>query len=86
MIDHSDLGEGSFERLRKLKEMIDNGDIALAGNKRLKIYGTLSCKSGKRMLHNNRTFFSSENEAINHGFRPCGHCMAEKYKKWKITI
>ncbi|WP_354361655.1 Ada metal-binding domain-containing protein [Pedobacter sp. UYP30] len=47
------------------------------------MYGTLQCKSGKRMKKENRAFFGSENEAIKNGFRPCGHCMKMKYKNWK---
>ena len=68
---------------RKLKLLIDNGEIVLGGNKQLKIYGTLSCKSGQRMKKENRVFFSSEKEAIADGYRPCGHCMKTKYQKWK---
>jgi len=37
------------------------------------------------MKKENRVFFSSEQEAINNGYRPCGHCMIEKYKIWKKT-
>ncbi len=68
---------------RKPKTLIDNGEIVLGGNKKLKIYGTLFCKSGKRMKRENRVFFSSEKEAIDEGYRPCGHCMKEKYQKWR---
>jgi methylphosphotriester-DNA--protein-cysteine methyltransferase len=67
----------------KLRLLIDSGEIKFGGNKKLKIYGTLSCKSGKRMKVENRVFFSSEMEAINHGYRPCGHCMKSEYQKWK---
>ena len=67
----------------KLKSMIKSGEIILAGNRQLKIYGTLSCKSGKRMKKENRVFFSSETEAIKDGFRPCGHCMKHRYWVWK---
>lgn len=63
----------------KLKQQ----EIRFGGHLKLKIYGTLSCATGKKMKRENRVFFSSENEAIEHGFRPCGHCMKEKYKKWK---
>jgi methylphosphotriester-DNA--protein-cysteine methyltransferase len=35
------------------------------------------------MKTENRVFFSSEEEAINSGYRPCGHCLPEKYKLWK---
>lgn len=54
-----------------------------AGNRHLKIYGTLHCKSGKRMKKENRVFFQSEKEAMEAGYRPCGHCMNSAYKKWK---
>ncbi|MEO6914717.1 MAG: Ada metal-binding domain-containing protein [Chitinophagaceae bacterium] len=47
------------------------------------IYGTLHCKSGKRMTKEHRVFFDSENEAVKNCFRPCGHCMKVKYTKWK---
>jgi methylphosphotriester-DNA--protein-cysteine methyltransferase len=61
--------------------MIAKGQIQFAGNKRLKIYGTLTCSSGKRMKKENRVFFRSEPEAIDAGYRPCGHCMREKYNQ-----
>ena len=63
--------------------MIAKGKITLGGNKQLKIYGTLRCKSGKRMKMENRVFFVSEKEAVTQGYRPCGHCLKSKYKKWK---
>lgn len=57
--------------------------VLFAGNTRLKIYGMLNCKSGKRMKKENRVFFRSEEEALEQGFRPCGLCLREKYKTWK---
>ena len=75
MIAHVDLGEMPFSRSRKLKELVDAGKVRFGGNKRLKIYGTLTCGSGKRMKVENRVFFDSEEEAKNAGYRPCGHCM-----------
>ena len=65
--------------IRKIKNM----ELAFAGNKKLKLYGALSCSSGKRMKKENRVFFSSEQKALNNGYRPCGHCMLGKYKTWK---
>ena len=67
----------------EIREFIKVGIIVLGGNKKLKIYGLLNCKSGKRMQKQNRVFFSSENEAKELGYRPCGNCMREKYKEWK---
>lgn len=66
-----------------LIDLIRKGDIRFAGNLRLKIYGTLTCASGKRMKKENRVFFRDIHEAIALGFRPCGHCLREQYRKWK---
>ncbi len=63
---------------------LKNGRITLAGNGRLKIYGLLTCNSGKKMKKANRVFFLNEEEAIHLGFRPCGHCMNKQYKKWRL--
>jgi methylphosphotriester-DNA--protein-cysteine methyltransferase len=76
MIAHTDIDTTMLRR--KIKQY----EINFGGNKQLKIYGTLQCKSGKRMKKENRVFFISEKEAITMGYRPCGHCMKSKYKKW----
>lgn len=67
----------------KVRPLIRNGQVKLAGNAPLKIYGLLSCRSGKRMKQKNRVFFTSTQEAIRQGYRPCGHCMKEAYQAWK---
>lgn len=84
MHKHTDLGDTSFSRLRQLSMLIGKGEILIGGNANLKIYGTLDCKSGKRLKVKNRVFFKNEKEAIEEGYRPCGHCMREKYKLWKL--
>lgn len=66
-----------------LLSLIRKGDITFAGNRQLKIYGRLNCKSGKRMKIKNRVFFATEKQAIDKGYRPCGHCMKDRYKEWK---
>ena len=66
-----------------LRSRIRKKEIVLAGNSKLKIYGSLSCTSGKRMHEANRVFFESEITALQNGYRPCGHCMKEKYQNWK---
>jgi len=48
----------------------------------MKIYGTLHCRSGKRMKAKNRVFFSSVEEALRMGYRPCGHCRKYEYRLW----
>lgn len=77
MILHSEIADDH------LRSQIRSAEILFGGNKKLKIYGTLRCSSGKRMKKENRIFFSSESEAIEKGYRPCGHCMKDTYKKWK---
>ncbi len=76
MIRHININDTDLKKLIKQKK------ILLGGNRKLKIYGTLQCKSGKRMKKENRVFFASESEAINHVFRPCGHCMKTAYQQW----
>jgi hypothetical protein len=80
---HTELGNTPFKKMRKLKIMIDKGEVQLGGNSKLKIYGKLHCSSGKRMKTENRVFFRSETEAKGMGYRPCGHCMREDYLLWK---
>lgn len=66
-----------------LTSLIRQGRVKWAGNSNLKIYGTLRCASGKRMKKSHRVFFATETEAIANSYRPCGHCLRDKYKKWK---
>ncbi|HEY1978441.1 MAG TPA: Ada metal-binding domain-containing protein [Xanthobacteraceae bacterium] len=59
------------------------------GHKRAKSYGRLDCPSALRAITRGRTyqqhrvFFADEGSAIAAGFRPCGTCMREAYKKWR---
>ena len=61
----------------------------LGGNGKAKIYGRLDCPAALSAIKKgdtyakNRVFFKDEETAIAAGFRPCGRCMPEKYKKWK---
>lgn len=80
MIEHTSLGP------KRLFHLLHSGKISMTGNKRLKIYGQLNCRSGKRMNKRNRVFFIKEEDAIKAGFRPCGYCMREAYKKWKNGV
>ncbi|AYL94057.1 Ada metal-binding domain-containing protein [Mucilaginibacter celer] len=86
MIRHLDLGTSGFERSRKLKQLIDAGEVRFGGFVKLKIYGLLKCPAGKRMKVENRVFFASEDEALRAGYRPCGRCMKEDYLKWKTSL
>ncbi|MBL1419912.1 MAG: metal-binding protein [Alphaproteobacteria bacterium] len=64
---------------QQIADLIQSQAITIGGNKNLKIYGTLKCKSGKRMKRKNRVFFKSEQDAIACGYRPCGNCMRQAY-------
>lgn len=75
MIKHIELGPTAGDRTKALGSLIRKGEITLGGYRRAKIFGLLSCRSGKRMKAENRVFFKSEAEAIAAGYRPCGHCM-----------
>jgi len=75
MIAHSHIDD------KTLHSKIKNGEITFGGNRRLKIYGTLRCRSGKRMKRENRVFFSSEKEALAAGYRACKHCFKVKNEK-----
>lgn len=76
MMRHTDIKD-------RLYSLIKNKAVALGGNRKLKIYGLLSCRSGKKMKTENRVFFADETDAIAHGYRPCGHCMKTAYLQWK---
>ncbi len=78
MIAHTTISDA------ELRAKIKGKAILFGGNKKLKIYGTLNCNSGKRLKKENRVFFPTEKEALESNFRPCGNCMNEAYKKWKI--
>jgi methylphosphotriester-DNA--protein-cysteine methyltransferase len=82
MIRHTGF-ENNYADRKRLRELITKGEIVLGGNDTLRIYGTLTCTSGKRMLKKNRVFFVSEAEAVALGFRPCGHCLRQQYQHWK---
>ncbi len=58
------------------------------GHYKLKIYGRLDCPSAARFIAKgqyvrHRVFFEDEETAIAAGYRPCGVCMKEEYRKWK---
>lgn len=83
MILHHSPDEPIAQSSRNIRSLIRQGAIVLGGNKKLKLYGTLHCASGKRMKPANRVFFALEQEAIAAGYRPCGHCLRAKYLAWK---
>lgn len=70
------------------KQYLSETPGTLGGHKKLKIYGRLDCPSALKYIEKGqyvkqRVFFADEETAIAAGYRPCGVCMKEKYKKWK---
>ncbi len=59
----------------------------LGGNSKDRIFGELDCWSATRWVGRGyeriRVFFADEETAIAAGYRPCGHCMRDKYRQWK---
>ncbi|MEB2774374.1 Ada metal-binding domain-containing protein [Algoriphagus sp. D3-2-R+10] len=80
MIEHRDIAD------KDLHYKIQRRLISFGGNRKLKIYGTLGCSSGKRLKRENRVFFFSEKEALQLGYRPCGHCLKMQYQNWKHEL
>ncbi|WP_338042644.1 Ada metal-binding domain-containing protein [Mucilaginibacter straminoryzae] len=83
MIRHSELGPPSFSTSKKLYRFIKSNEINFAGYLPGKIYGRLTCASGKQMKHMNRVFFKDVTEAEANGYRPCRNCMYKEYQEWK---
>lgn len=70
------------------KEYLSEEPGTIGGHRKLKIYGKLDCSSAQRYIAKGqyvqyRVFFKDEDTAIAAGYRPCGVCMKEEYKKWK---
>jgi methylphosphotriester-DNA--protein-cysteine methyltransferase len=62
---------------------------AVGGHAGRKIYGRLDCPSALHWIAKghyvkHRVFFRDERTAVAAGFRPCGCCMKEKYRRWKL--
>lgn len=77
MILHSEISDAD------LRVKLKNKTILFGGNKNAKIYGTLTCAQGKRLKREDRVFFSSQHEAQEENYRPCGNCLRNEYRKWK---
>ncbi|QMW03813.1 Ada metal-binding domain-containing protein [Spirosoma foliorum] len=85
MIRQTALGATRFAQLRTLVTLINQQAITLGGHRPGKIYGKLTCRTGKRMKPENRVFFQDEREALHLGYRPCAICMPETYKIWRTS-
>lgn len=64
MIWHSEISDNG------LRSKIKQQEICLGGNSKLKIYGTLSCTSGKKMKRENRVCFLTKRKLLQTAFAP----------------
>ena len=60
----------------------------LGGHRRGRGYGRLDCRTALRWIARghyvrHRVFFADEPTAIAAGYRPCAHCMPERYPAWR---
>lgn len=61
----------------------------IGGHRKLKIFGRLDCPSALKYIAKgqyvqHRVFFADEETAVVAGYRPCGVCMKNEYKRWKM--
>ena len=62
----------------------------LGGHSRTKVYGRMDCPVALSLLRRgfqprHRVFFADEATAIAAGYRPCGACMRERYRAWRLS-
>lgn len=81
-------GKKTYKVITKSGTVLTKIPGTLGGNKTLKIYGKLDCKSALNWIRkgyyvDNRVFFADEESAKESGYRPCGICMKKEYKIWK---
>ncbi len=69
-------------------EVLSPAPGSLGGHRRSRVYGRLDCPvalsliaRGFDMRH--RVFFADEATAIAAGYRPCGACLRDEYRRWK---
>jgi hypothetical protein len=60
----------------------------LGGNAKGHIYGRLDCPSALRAVRQggyieHRVFFLDAPTAVRAGYRPCGTCLREDYRRWR---
>lgn len=70
-----------------IKQYLSDTPGTFGGHRKLKIYGRLDCPSALRYIAKGqyvkyRVFFADEATAVAAGYRPCGVCMLEAYKRW----
>ena len=65
---------GNYKILKNGQVIASDVPGSYAGNINGKIFGRLDCKSGTRMMKENRVFFHTLDDAVAQGYRPCMNC------------
>jgi hypothetical protein len=62
---------------------------ALGGHRRSRVYGRLDCPSALRAIarggYVRQRVFADRATAIAAGYRPCGVCLREEYRAWRVA-
>jgi methylphosphotriester-DNA--protein-cysteine methyltransferase len=72
-------------------EVLSTTPGVLGGHRRTRVYGRLDCPIALSLIERgfdvrrNRVFFADEVTAVAAGYRPCGACMREEYRRWKAS-
>jgi methylphosphotriester-DNA--protein-cysteine methyltransferase len=72
-------------------EMLSAAPGTLGGHRRTRVYGRLDCPVALSLIargyevRRHRVFFADEATAIAAGYRPCGACLRDEYRRWKAA-
>ena len=72
-------------------EVLSTTPGTLGGHRRTRVYGRLDCPVGLSLIRRDfdvrptRAFFADEATAITAGYRPCGACLPDAYRRWTAS-
>lgn len=72
-------------------EVLSTTPGELGGHSGTRVYGRLDCPVASSLIRRGydvrrtRVFFADEATAVAAGYRPCGACMREEYRRWKAS-
>ncbi len=73
------------------RQVLSTTPGTLGGHSRTQVYGRLDCPVALSLIRRGfdvrptRVFFADEATAIAAGYRPCGACLREQYRRWKAS-
>jgi hypothetical protein len=74
------------------QEILSRRPGTLGGHRRTRVYGRLDCPVALSLIargfdvRRHRVFFADEETAVAAGYRPCGACLREEYRRWKAGL